>query len=167
MYEAGLIAKLAPSAARRATIAAMKFVTALGLSAVTLALASACSSSTQSQPVTFHKDVEPILQAHCQSCHVAGGIAPFPLVTFADAKPMAPMLAVATASKKMPPWGATESAACAPRFGWTHDPRLSTAQIATLDTWSTSGSTRSRGPPDRQSASIRSMGRCLARGRVA
>ncbi len=139
MYETGLIAKLAPSAARRATIAAMKFVTALGLSAVTLALASACSSSTQSQPVTFHKDVEPILQAHCQSCHVAGGIAPFPLVTFADAKPMAPMLALATASKKMPPWGATESAACAPRFGWTHDPRLSTAQIATLDTWSKTG----------------------------
>src|SRR3954453_17902150 len=35
--------------------------------------------------VTFHKDVEPILQRSCQSCHVAGGIAPFPLLTFEQA----------------------------------------------------------------------------------
>ncbi len=27
--------------------------------------------------VTFHRDVEPILQKHCQECHRPGEIAPF------------------------------------------------------------------------------------------
>src|SRR5512141_2587321 len=33
---------------------------------------------------TFHKDVEPILQEKCQSCHAPGKIAPFALMTYAD-----------------------------------------------------------------------------------
>src|SRR5689334_11679297 len=35
---------------------------------------------------TFHKDVEPILQRVCQNCHVTGGIAPFTLLTYDDAR---------------------------------------------------------------------------------
>jgi hypothetical protein len=27
-------------------------------------------------PVTFHKDIEPLLQAHCQACHRPGEIGP-------------------------------------------------------------------------------------------
>ncbi len=38
--------------------------------------------------VTFHKEVEPILQRSCQSCHVAGGIAPFPLLSYAQSAPV-------------------------------------------------------------------------------
>src|SRR5438874_101833 len=54
---------------------------------------------------TFHKDVQPILEAHCQKCHTTGGLAPFALLTYADAKVMAPAMVAETAAKRMPPWG--------------------------------------------------------------
>src|SRR6185369_5066583 len=41
----------------------------------------ACAPAAPPAP-TFHKDVEPIIQTSCQSCHLAGGIGPFPLDTF-------------------------------------------------------------------------------------
>jgi hypothetical protein len=39
--------------------------------------------------VTFNKDVAPILQQHCQSCHRPGGIAPMSLMTYENARPWA------------------------------------------------------------------------------
>jgi len=35
---------------------------------------------------TFSKDVAPIFQQHCQSCHHPGDIAPFSLMSYADAR---------------------------------------------------------------------------------
>jgi peroxiredoxin len=56
--------------------------------------------------VTFHRDVAPILQAHCQVCHRPGEVAPFALTTFEEARHWAPMMAEVTANGTMPPWGA-------------------------------------------------------------
>jgi cytochrome c5 len=39
--------------------------------------------------VTFAKDVAPILQEKCQTCHRAGGIAPMPLISYQDVRPWA------------------------------------------------------------------------------
>ena len=36
--------------------------------------------------VTYHRDVEPILQQRCQSCHRPGQVAPFSLLTYRDAR---------------------------------------------------------------------------------
>ena len=36
--------------------------------------------------VTYGRDIAPILAANCQACHRPGDIAPFPLLSFADAK---------------------------------------------------------------------------------
>ena len=38
------------------------------------------------QNVTFTRDVAPILQARCETCHRAGGAGPFELITFSDAR---------------------------------------------------------------------------------
>jgi len=35
--------------------------------------------------VTFHRDLEPLLQKHCQKCHHPDDVAPFSLMTFEDA----------------------------------------------------------------------------------
>jgi Copper type II ascorbate-dependent monooxygenase, N-terminal domain len=108
-------------------------------------VAAACSSSSpspaasQTSAVTFHKDVEPIVQHKCQGCHVAGGIAPFPLTTYADAKPYAALMAQNTAAGIMPPWGAAPSSDCTPLRGWKEDARLSAAQIATIQAWNDQG----------------------------
>ena len=70
---------------------------------------------------TFHRDVEPILQASCQSCHRAGGIAPFSLVTYDDAKTAAALIASTTAARTMPPWGEDDTDECAPPRGFEKD----------------------------------------------
>jgi hypothetical protein len=88
---------------------------------------------------TFHKDVEPILQQHCQGCHVAGGIAPFALVAYADAKSYARDMVTQTQARNMPPWGAQETADCTPTRKWKEDLRLNDADLATIKTWSDNG----------------------------
>ena len=59
-----------------------------------------------SAPVTFYKDVAPILQNRCQGCHRTGDIAPMPLVTYKDARPWARAIRAAVIQRKMPPWSA-------------------------------------------------------------
>lgn len=83
---------------------------------------------------TFYKDVLPILQDHCQSCHRTGEIGPMPLVTYADARKWSSAIARRTTAKEMPPWFAD------PRFGhFANDPSLTAAQIATLSGWARAG----------------------------
>ncbi len=88
---------------------------------------------------TFHKDVEPILQKHCQGCHAPGKIAPFSMISYADAKQVAGQIVARTADRTMPPWGAMETEECTPRFGWKDDSRLSDAELATLAAWDKAG----------------------------
>ena len=54
--------------------------------------------------LTWYKDVLPLTQSRCQVCHQEGGIAPFPLTTYADSKPYALASAAATEAGTMPPW---------------------------------------------------------------
>lgn len=109
------------------------------LAACVVVTAGCSSSSAPAGPVTFHKDVEPIVQAHCQGCHTPDGIAPFSLLTYDTAKDYASAMAAQTKARTMPPWGATDTATCKPRFPWQHDPRLSDAEVATLQEWSAQG----------------------------
>ncbi|MDB4941006.1 MAG: hypothetical protein JWP97_540 [Labilithrix sp.] len=88
---------------------------------------------------TFHKDVEPILQKSCQGCHVAGGIAPFTLLTYADAKTMAASIVEQTHARTMPPWGAQNTSECAPPRAWKDDLRLSDQELATVAAWHAAG----------------------------
>ncbi len=54
--------------------------------------------------LTFHKDIEPIFQARCQSCHRPGEVAPMPLLKYQDARPWAKAIRAAVITGKMPPW---------------------------------------------------------------
>jgi hypothetical protein len=83
---------------------------------------------------SFHKDVEPILQKRCQSCHRPGEIAPMPLLTYAQTRPWAKAIREAVHLRKMPPWFAD------PRFGkFANDPSLSPAELDTIDAWVAGG----------------------------
>ena len=55
-------------------------------------------------PVTFTRDIAPILYQRCVSCHRPGEVAPFPLLTYADASKRAALIAQVTATRYMPPW---------------------------------------------------------------
>ena len=57
-----------------------------------------------SRPLTFHKDVAPIIFDHCSTCHHPGEAAPFDLLTYADVKKRARQIADVTGRRLMPPW---------------------------------------------------------------
>ena len=89
---------------------------------------SAPADTTQTP--TFYRDVLPILQEHCQSCHRPNAIAPMPFATYDQTRPWAYAIREQVLSKKMPPWFAD------PRFGrFSNDPSLTPDQIATLSSW--------------------------------
>jgi hypothetical protein len=84
---------------------------------------------------TWNHDVQPLIAAHCQSCHTAGGIAPFALDSYAQAKPQAFALVNATASRRMPPW-MPEEQGCVPL---RDSRRLTDAQLQLFSDWAAAG----------------------------
>ncbi|MCU1335507.1 MAG: hypothetical protein JWO19_1088 [Bryobacterales bacterium] len=84
--------------------------------------------------VTFNKDVLPILQKNCQSCHRPGEVAPMSLLTYNDARPWAKAIKAAVVSRRMPPWLAEASFS-----HFKNDRTLSTEEIATLTAWADNG----------------------------
>jgi mono/diheme cytochrome c family protein len=129
----------------------VKVAVLLSISLATLIAAVAKDASTphtEKSAPTFYKDVLPILQDHCQSCHRPGEVAPMPLVTYEQTRPWADAIANAVEMKMMPPWFAD------PRFGYfANDPSLTQQQIATLTAWASSGApvgNASDAPPARK-----------------
>jgi len=53
---------------------------------------------------TFTKDIAPIFQEKCQSCHRDGSIAPMSLVTYEETRPWAQAIKSRVAARQMPPW---------------------------------------------------------------
>jgi hypothetical protein len=84
--------------------------------------------------VTFNRDVLPILQKNCQSCHRPGEIAPMSFLTYKDARPWARAMKAAVTSRQMPPWFAGEGDG-----PFANDKRLSAGEIATLAAWADGG----------------------------
>jgi len=92
---------------------------------------SAQTPSTAS-PVTFSKDVAPILQKSCQNCHRPGAIAPMSLLTYQDARPWARSIKQKVASREMPPWYIDRHVGITKFKG---DPSLTDAEIAIITRW--------------------------------
>jgi hypothetical protein len=88
------------------------------------------AQSSNSTAPTFYRDVLPILENHCQSCHRSGEIGPMPLLTYDETRPFARAIADAASRKSMPPWFADPSVG-----PFSNDPSLSPQQIATLVSW--------------------------------
>ena len=100
----------------------------------------AISPVLSAQEVTFHKDIEPILQRSCQTCHRDGGVAPMPLVSYEETAPFAGLIEYKTSLRDragaMPPFYAEKN------IGIQHikdDPSLSDAELAAISTWARSG----------------------------
>src|SRR5207302_1064857 len=69
-----------------------------------LAFVAATIPVAATAAVEFHKDIEPLLQAHCQTCHRAGEIGPMPLLSYDDSRKWAKAIKQAVLTRKMPPW---------------------------------------------------------------
>ena len=95
---------------------------------------AAAPASAQSTPPTFYKDVLPILQSNCQTCHRPGEVAPMSLITYEQARPWARSIKTKTVAKQMPPWFADAD------YGlFSNERKLSAKEIATLSAWADAG----------------------------
>jgi Flp pilus assembly protein TadD len=83
---------------------------------------------------TFNQDIAPILFEHCSPCHRPGEIAPFPLLTYQDARRHASQIVSVTKSRYMPPW---PPEAQADEFIGTR--RLNPKQLALIADWVRTG----------------------------
>lgn len=98
----------------------------------------ACKAPTTEPPVdataTWHADVRPIVEASCDDCHSAGGLAPFELTWDTSASSEPPPWAAAAVSaveqRRMPPWPASDD--CHPI---AHSRGLSPDEIAKFTSW--------------------------------
>ena len=104
------------------------------LSLLVLVGCSDDESSTSETP-TFD-DVAPLLTKHCNSCHTAGGIAPFALTTPAEARLHAAAIKEAVSERTMPPWGVDDSGDCQ---SYTDSRWLDDADIDAIVAWIDAG----------------------------
>src|SRR5258707_1338418 len=103
------------------------------------AAAALGADSVASAPVTFTKDVAPILQRSCQTCHRPGSIAPMSLLTYEDARPWARSMKNRVSQRQMPPWHVDRTIGIRK---FKDDPSLSDAEVATIVAWVDGGAVR-------------------------
>ncbi len=87
------------------------------------------ASQSETSP-TFYRDVLPVLQQHCQSCHRPGGIAPLSLMTYEQARTEVRSIVFVTENRRMPPWFADRSIG-----NFSNDPSLKMKEIDLLSAW--------------------------------
>ncbi len=97
-----------------------------------------CASgpAAHTPPPVFTKDVAPILQQHCQSCHRPGMMAPMSLLTFEEARPWAAAIRRRVAAREMPPWPLDRHIGIQQ---FKNDPSLSDAEVDTIVGWADAG----------------------------
>ncbi len=92
--------------------------------------ATNADADVSSSARTYYQDVKPIIDGKCGSCHVEGGIGPFPMDTYADAAAFAGTAMIAINEGSMPPWKADN--ACNDYHG---NRSLSAEQKAIFNEW--------------------------------
>ncbi len=99
---------------------------------------------------TYAEVVAPIMMKNCANCHITGGIAPFPLLTYDDVKPLAGLIKDRTAAREMPPYNPNNCGHC----NTFQDARwLTSEEIAIISAWADKGApsgdlTKVPPPPD-------------------
>ena len=97
--------------------------------------------SLEARPVTYHSRISRIIQDNCQTCHRAGGVAPFGLETYEQVSAYRGMVRYMAGNRLMPPWFAD------PAHGeFRNDRRLDDRDLAHLNAWIEAGAPE--GDPD-------------------
>jgi hypothetical protein len=84
---------------------------------------------------TYSRDVRPVLESRCVTCHQPGGVAPMALTSYKEARPWANGIREAVQTHTMPPWHAAPGSAHAFR----NDRSLSAGEMETLVKWVDAG----------------------------
>src|SRR4026209_432889 len=110
------------------------------LTAIVVGSARVPAGAQTKEPVTFSKDIAPILQRSCQQCHRPGSVAPMSRLTYEDARPYARSMKARTALREkrgaMPPWYIEKNVGIQ---DFKDDFSLSEEEIAKIATWADAG----------------------------
>jgi len=98
---------------------------------------SAFAGQSAAAPVTFTKDVAPILYKSCVECHRPTMFAPMSLLSYDEVRPWARAIRQKVTKREMPPWSADQ-----PQGFFKNDPRLSQQEIDTIVKWVDGGAVR-------------------------
>ena len=96
-----------------------------------LALVAAASAASDA-PVTFTRDIAPILQQKCEACHREGSMAPMSLISYEETRPWAMSIKDEVAARRMPPWHIDKNVGIRE---FENDRSLTDEQIATIVRW--------------------------------
>ena len=105
---------------------------ALALAGLAVVFAAGAYAADHPASVTFAKNVVPILQEKCQTCHRAGEMAPMSLVTYEETRPWAKAIKERVVTRNMPPWHMDKTVGIQ---HFQNDFSLSGEQIATIARW--------------------------------
>jgi mono/diheme cytochrome c family protein len=83
---------------------------------------------------TFSRDVWPIMERHCVTCHQPGEIGPMAFTSYAQVRPWAAAIGEAVATRAMPPWHAAPGT-----HAFRNDRTLSEQERVTLASWVRAG----------------------------
>ena len=108
-----------------------------GLAGVMLCAAPLSAQTRPQTAVSFTKDVAPILQRSCVTCHRPGQSAPMSLQTFDDVRPWARSIKTRVTAREMPPWHIDRNVGIQE---FKNNLALSDKDIATIAAWVDSGS---------------------------
>ena len=100
------------------------------------AIQSAVRNPQSAISPTFAKDVAPIFQTKCQTCHHPGTSAPMSLVTYDEVRPWARSIRQRVANRDMPPWHLDKTVGIR---HYKNDRSLSDDEIATIVRWVDAG----------------------------
>jgi hypothetical protein len=92
--------------------------------------------------VSFTKDVAPIIQKNCQTCHRPGEVAPMAFMNYKEVRPWAKSIREKVVSREMPPWFADPK-----HSEFSNDCRLAQKDIDTIVAW-VEGGAREGDPKD-------------------
>ncbi len=100
--------------------------------------ADVAAQATAPAGPTFTKDVAPILNKHCVSCHRPGEIGPMSFQSYETTRPWARSIKDKVVKREMPPWAADPAHSM--KMG--NDRSLRQAEIDTLVAWAGAGAPR-------------------------
>ena len=116
------------------------FTRRLGSSAValgaTLAFCGVAMAAEPAKAVTFTKDVAPIFQAKCESCHRPNNMAPMSLISYDEVRPWARAISQRVETRQMPPWHIDKTVGIQK---FKNDRSLNDDQIDTILQWVAAG----------------------------
>ena len=101
-----------------------------------IVLVFACAVVTPSSAQTFTKEVAPIFNKSCASCHHEGTVAPMSLMTYKDARPWARAIKERVLMRDMPPWHLDKTVGIR---RYKNDISLSDRDIQTIVKWVDAG----------------------------